>query len=445
MSFVAIVELSIGMIFAWLLVSVSAMFIQEWIVGILAWRSTMLESTINNLVGDPTLTQQVYAHPLIKALHSGNKGSSKPSYIPAAQFSLALLDIIKNAAKEPAQIYNTLLAIKADLNSQKMAKKSAILAKLDEACAAAQKAISMDGPAATALMDEVKGIIRILSAEHPAAKPVIEKHFAAFGEHLRQVEIHRQSKLLTNQAAFSEMELGLYSMQFSSPSIRQALEALVLEAREAGQRADNQIGIVRSNIEAWFNSSMDRLGGWYKRRAQYASFLIGLVLALSFNIDSFQLANQLWRDPSVRQIIAAQADELVRQNSDSGSIDPEQMLNLTLQLNSLNMPVGWLGTPLAMSDEGAVFMAAGLQKRCSLMPVSSVELWGVRIGNSCYPIINTPEEADPAGWLIKLIGLLITAAATAQGAPFWFDILKNLVNIRSAGANTEVKSIKPAN
>ena len=234
-------------------------------------------------------------------------------------------------------------------------------------------------------------------------------------------------------------------MQFSSPSIRQALEALVLEAREAGQRADNQIGIVRGNIEAWFNSSMDRLGGWYKRRAQYASFLIGLVLALSFNIDSFQLANQLWRDPSVRQIIAAQADELVRQNSDSGSIDPVQMLNLTLQLNSLNMPVGWLGTPLAMSDEGAVYMAAGLQKRCSLMPASSVELWGLRIGNSCYPIINTPEEADPAGWMIKLIGLLITAAATAQGAPFWFDILKNLVNIRSAGSNTEGKSIKPAN
>ena len=33
----------------------------------------------------------------------------------------------------------------------------------------------------------------------------------------------------------------------------------------------------------------------------------------------------------------------------------------------------------------------------------------------------------------KLLGYILTALAISLGAPFWFDLLKKLVNIRSAG------------
>jgi hypothetical protein len=47
----------------------------------------------------------------------------------------------------------------------------------------------------------------------------------------------------------------------------------------------------------------------------------------------------------------------------------------------------------------------------------------------------------PVGWDIKkdhsiwitILGWLITAVALSAGAPFWFDMLKRLVNIRNAG------------
>ena len=32
---------------------------------------------------------------------------------------------------------------------------------------------------------------------------------------------------------------------------------------------------------------------------------------------------------------------------------------------------------------------------------------------------------------LSLLGLLVTALATAQGAPFWFDLLSRFVGIRS--------------
>ncbi|HAK79346.1 MAG TPA: hypothetical protein DCM71_21180 [Runella sp.] len=37
-----------------------------------------------------------------------------------------------------------------------------------------------------------------------------------------------------------------------------------------------------------------------------------------------------------------------------------------------------------------------------------------------------------AYWIRKLAGLLISIGAISAGAPFWFDMLKNVVNIRNS-------------
>ncbi|MBK7407801.1 MAG: hypothetical protein IPJ40_06805 [Saprospirales bacterium] len=37
------------------------------------------------------------------------------------------------------------------------------------------------------------------------------------------------------------------------------------------------------------------------------------------------------------------------------------------------------------------------------------------------------------GWLHKAFGWLVTAIAISLGAPFWFDMLRKMVNIRSSG------------
>ena len=56
----------------------------------------------------------------------------------------------------------------------------------------------------------------------------------------------------------------------------------------------------------------------------------------------------------------------------------------------------------------------------------------------CQQISNLPNSA--AGITMKLLGIILSAGAAAQGAPFWFDILKRLVNIRGSGAKPEEKS-----
>jgi hypothetical protein len=50
-------------------------------------------------------------------------------------------------------------------------------------------------------------------------------------------------------------------------------------------------------------------------------------------------------------------------------------------------------------------------------------------------LINLPATSSFSGWALKIFGILITGIAAAQGAPFWFDVLKKLINIRMTGAN----------
>ncbi len=45
--------------------------------------------------------------------------------------------------------------------------------------------------------------------------------------------------------------------------------------------------------------------------------------------------------------------------------------------------------------------------------------------------------ADFGWWLKKVIGILITGFAVSQGAPFWFDMLNRITNLRGVGAPPE--------
>lgn len=68
-------------------------------------------------------------------------------------------------------------------------------------------------------------------------------------------------------------------------------------ARTAGDDAER----FKQEVAAWFDSSMDRVAGIYKRHAQVASFLVGLVLAAALNVDALRLAQVLWTQPDIVQ------------------------------------------------------------------------------------------------------------------------------------------------
>jgi hypothetical protein len=98
----------------------------------------------------------------------------------------------------------------------------------------------------------------------------------------------------------------------------------------------------KANLEAWFNGSMDRVAGWYKRWSQWVIFFLGLVLVVILNADTIAVGNSLAEDPSLRQSVVAAAQESVKARPDDTKDAAAERLEAHLkELRTLGFPIGW--------------------------------------------------------------------------------------------------------
>ncbi|HEX8245391.1 MAG TPA: hypothetical protein VF541_17890 [Longimicrobium sp.] len=64
---------------------------------------------------------------------------------------------------------------------------------------------------------------------------------------------------------------------------------------------------LQASTEVWFNNSMDRVSGAYKRHTQHVLFFVGLVVAFALNADTIDLWRRLSTDDALRNTLATQA------------------------------------------------------------------------------------------------------------------------------------------
>jgi hypothetical protein len=222
----------------------------------------------------------------------------------------------------------------------------------------------------------------------------------------------------------------------NTPKILEAVRSRFASAAANLEQEELKLASMRLNAETWFNESMDRLSGWYKRKAQLLAFLIGFVLAAFLNVDSITLVDHLWKEPAVRNALVANATEFANENSEIPTVPVEEsefesaVDYFNAQFDDLNIPLGWIYETATLEPH----------QTCQLFPFGRNVVWGIKDNstpNQCQKISNAPM--DTAGWTFKILGIAFSAAAAAQGAPFWFDILKKVVNIRGSGANPDEK------
>lgn len=163
--------------------------------------------------------------------------------------------------------------------------------------------------------------------------------------------------------------------------------------------AQGDLNLLQQNLEDWFNSSMDRISGWYKRSTQYILFFIGLGLAIGLNINTLSVADYLFHNDDERKIIVSQAESFVKDSTAT----QKNYNDATQALSSITLPIGWTAAnnPF-VSHKG-----------------DSNQYW-------LWKYI-----------LVPLLGWLITAFAATLGAPFWFDLLNKVMVIRSTVKPTE--------
>jgi hypothetical protein len=91
---------------------------------------------------------------------------------------------------------------------------------------------------------------------------------ASFASALLDLAVRGQNLTEQQKAAVNAPAISLENIRKSIASVGQAqVQRALLTAID---RAEGDLGKAHANVEAWYNSAMDRVSGWYKRRTHGA-------------------------------------------------------------------------------------------------------------------------------------------------------------------------------
>lgn len=214
--------------------------------------------------------------------------------------------------------------------------------------------------------------------------------------------------------------------------VKQTLLAL---ADQAGYRIDK----FQDAIAHWFDETQSHVTAIYRKKSGFWVALVAAVVVTILNVDSLRIGARLWNDSQLQSAVADAANKYVAEQAaaqkaaadDGRAVDPpaasdkaqatkKDSLQLfreaRSQFDSLDLPIGWSGEliPGFWGAESEPAIANGGVK-------SDVK----------SPSVNARQSL--LGYIFaKIAGLLVTVVAISMGAPFWFDMLNKIVNLRAA-------------
>lgn len=423
----------LGLCLAWFALSLAALYIQEWLATRFRWRASMLESAIKNLLVDPIIVDQFYNHPVIRSLYSGEKSTQKPSYIPAREFSLALFDIVMSAGTEAALLQRQIYKLKKEIAVIEKQKREEVLERINLLLALTRRVITgmENNDSGDYGVELIKTGMKKLAADYPQLSAQVENALEETNKLI--LSLKRSGSLDSVSNDVLRIQQGLVVLGIINPRLKQALGTLFIGQEDGEFRSDITFVKLQQSVELWFENAMTRVSGGYKRHAQVWSIVIGILLTIMLNVDAFQLTKYFWREPLMQEALMQTAETYLGTYQGDLELSTDQVLVLRQDLIQLGLPIGWFSSPIDLVEDVFVSPEAGVEMSCSVLPTGPLAIYGIRVGNLCYPFANTPMPSDVLGWVLKAMGLIVTGLATAQGAPFWFDILKKIINVRVSG------------
>lgn len=223
--------------------------------------------------------------------------------------------------------------------------------------------------------------------------------------------------------------------------------------------SNKDIDKFKTSLEQWFNETMNRATGWYKKQAQKIIFIIGFVLAVVFNVDTISIVKKLSKDKDARKELADLAASSYKTQYEKGqtafatadSAKVDSLFNYANNLikgdiNDANTLIG-LGWYVPSTSDTCVIPKNAAdydndRANCKTCLKKVTEGCGNTKLGTYQKLSYVWCMATGSGR--KFLGYLITALAISFGAPFWFDLLGKLMQLRGAGKKPEEKESDPA-
>lgn len=229
----------------------------------------------------------------------------------------------------------------------------------------------------------------------------------------------------------AEIESAAMRLPEGAP-IRAAVEGLIAQASGDMEK-------FRTLVDKWFAEFDEQVRSWYRQKTQYVLVFLSAIVAGTLNLDTIQLVRQLSVDDKTRSALVVKAVDAsaktdLKQLLDKTALDAAEKELSALQAESPPAKEKVEAARKRLSEELARFDKAGADL------IKGLATDGLQLGWSAVAF----GGMGPYEWALKLIGLLLSAAALSLGAPFWFDLLKKVASIRSVGLDLTERAARAA-
>jgi hypothetical protein len=284
-----------------------------------------------------------------------------------------------------------------------------------------------------------------LAAGHPAIQ-ILSDVLAA-----RDQETDRRLQMLN--AALQEIRLP--SPAATGPNYAVQVDKILQQVTDAAQQSVGK-------LDTWFSSVMDRVAQRFAVQVRFWTVVFAFLVAFGAHLDSLHLLDQLTTNPenraalvNIRDGMLGEAKTLLPPPAGAAAaaeapISPEILNEALSELKNKDAEVPGTakipadttnvtdavtsltqqGVPAAVGDEYRKTVIGVLRKHADTIEKDLLKT-GVLLIPRPYPGILTFEGRR------NFLGILLAAAALSLGAPFWYNALKNLSNLRTVVANKE--------
>jgi len=459
-------DIAIGLTFIFVLYSLLALTINEFLATIFAYRSRMLERALEQM-----LDGKNYGY------HWWDK---------VANFFLWMYYFIKEKFSDK------------DEQNEEIKSLNAFLSKTDLSNPEIPNNGSTRFYYRRLKVNEKSLLFTANITDHPLYKRKAEKSFFfkkpaylsadSFSDMLIDVLGNNRSSgspiLLKDIASFVNTQIN------NNPDLKKVLNLYIEQANGDLQR-------FKLLLENWFDDTMDRVSGWYKKQSYRRSIFIGFLIAITFNVSTINIVKKLSKDKEVRAALVKNASDYVKthvidnssgtkrvasvqektpikpakdttnqtdttkksqpattstateipkDSTKSNSSDPdfEEVKRKLRQIDSLYkndiaendslLGLGW--GDFGIADRKKKYSKDSADYKNDKIHKKPWRPWfETKIGNPFYKPSYVIRKTFTSPNLF--LGFLITALAIALGAPFWFDLLNKFVNLRVSGTKPE--------
>jgi hypothetical protein len=214
--------------------------------------------------------------------------------------------------------------------------------------------------------------------------------------------------------------------------LKRSLKLFIVEAQQASAKEGQlktEFELYHAQVENWFDSMMERLTGLYKRIASKFTIIIAVLASFALNIDSISIAQYLYSNKDAREKLAAAA---YAAPSDSNYIAKVNEIRTSKTTDTITDSISNLQTIVTKVKQEHRMVDSTQKYLATFIPIG----WNVTAEFNVFKSQHQTTACKAWLWTLfyirKFFGLIITVFAICLGAPFWFDVLNKVANLRSS-------------